>query len=310
MIHKALQNEEKFSSDTLAAELEVSSRTITRDIKLMQDLLGMPVEWDPGEHSFVYTRPCDTLPLLCLNRREALVFAVIAHVVNGWLGAALGSELDGIMKKITPAFGGAVDLDPDALQRVLTLPDADDLHELDHFLPLLEALLAHEQVAIEYRKSATHPVERRRVDPLQLALQEGAWLLVTHDHARAEVRRFLLTRIRQVTRTGTTFEPPRGFDVKKYLRDSLGRYGGTEEHEVRFALDAHAANYARQKAWHPSQQLTERKEGGAELTLRLNHLAGAKHLALNWAEHVEVLSPPALRHDVRKSLAAALAKYG
>jgi predicted DNA-binding transcriptional regulator YafY len=229
--------------------------------------------------------------------------------VNGWLGAALGSELDGIMKKITPAFGGAVDLDPDALRRVLTLPEAGDLHELDHFLPLLEALLANEQVSFEYRKSAKHPVEHRHADPLQLALQEGAWLLVTRDHARGEVRRFRLSRIQKVKSTGATFESPRDFDVKKYLRESLGRYGGTEEHEVRLALDAYAANYAREKAWHPSQQLTEREDGGVDLTLRLNHLAGAKHLALTWAEHVEVLSPPALREEVRKSLTAALAKY-
>jgi hypothetical protein len=73
--------------------------------------------------------------------------------VNGWLGAALGSEFDGIRKKITSAFSGAVDVDPNALQRVLTLPEAGDLHELDHFLPLLEALLANEQVSFDYRKS-------------------------------------------------------------------------------------------------------------------------------------------------------------
>jgi predicted DNA-binding transcriptional regulator YafY len=63
-------------------------------------------------------------------------------------------------------------------------------------------------------------------------LQEGAWLLVTRDHARGEVRRFRLSRIQKVKSTGATFEPPRDFDVKKYLRESLGRYGGTEEHEV------------------------------------------------------------------------------
>jgi hypothetical protein len=75
-IHKALQNEERFTAEFLDAEIQVSTRTILRDVQLNQ--LGMPVEWDPGEHSYVYTRPCDTLPLLCLSRREELVLAVVA----------------------------------------------------------------------------------------------------------------------------------------------------------------------------------------------------------------------------------------
>jgi proteasome accessory factor B len=105
------------------------------------------------------------------------------------------------------------------------------------------------------------------------------------------------------------FEPPRNFDSKEYIRGCLGRFGGEAEHEVRIALDAHAAFYAREKPWHASQQIVERPDGRVELTLRVNHLADVKSAVLRWGRHAEVLAPAELRDEVLAEYQAVASQY-
>jgi hypothetical protein len=140
--------------------------------------------------------------------------------------------------------------------------------------------------------------------------QEG-WLLHAYDIARKEVRTFDLFRIRNLHTTEATFEPPAGVDVRKRARHGYGRYTGNEADlcTVRIALDPVAAGHARAKPWHESQQLTERLDGGAEITLQVSHLAGVKRDVLSWGLHVEVLEPAALRAELRSTLQSTLVRY-
>src|SRR5688572_11479295 len=98
---------------------------------------------------------------------------------------------------------------------------------------------------------------------------------------------------------GASFVPPTEFDAHAYLRGALGRFVGEKEHEVRVALDEHAAFYARENPWHASQVLTERSDGRVELTMRVDGLVDARNAVLRWGEHAEVVAPAELRKEVR-----------
>jgi predicted DNA-binding transcriptional regulator YafY len=236
------------------------------------------------------------------------MLAVVGRIIEGWHDSPLGRSLDAIVRKIAPVLGGSVAIATDSVDRVLATPSsADALQELESFFPILEALLERRQLRLDYMKAAASRAEERLVHPLHLARLDNGWVLVAHDPARGVVRHFVLSRIRNVISTGATFEPPKDFDSRKYIRDCFGRFGGEAEHEVRIALDAHAAFYAREKPWHTSQQLTERPDGRVELTLRVNHLAEVRNAVLRWSPHAEAIAPPELRADVRAALQAALA---
>lgn len=310
-IHQKLCNEETFTTETLAAELEVSVRTIKRDIDIMRDSLGVPVEWSPARHSFVLTRPCSTLPLLCMNAREALVLALVAQMHRRLAGAAIGQVFAAMLEKVAPVFGRAVAARVDAVARVLAPATSMSDQDLDHFFALLEATLERRVVRFDHHKPGAARPERRLVHPLLLQEDKEGWLLHAYDTARKEVRTFDLVRIRSLHTTATIFEPPAGVDVRKRARHGYGRYTGNEADvcTVRIALDPTAAAHARAKPWHDSQQLTDRPDGGAEITLQVSHLAGVKRDILSWGNHVEVREPAALRADVRATLQSTLARY-
>ncbi len=310
-IHGYLKNNQEVTAESLARDLEISSRTIKRDLDLMRDRLGAPIEWDNRLRTYRYTRPCDLLPLLWLHADEALALALAGRTFASWHGSPLGRALTAALEKIAPAVGHVVSLPASALTDLLFEaedPAADAEHRC--FAQLLEAIHRRRALRLGYQKpKAGAALEDRAIQPLHLAYLDHRWVLLAYDVSRRAIRSFLLARIRRADPTGGHFEPPADFRPKQYLSGSLGRFIGEKDYEVRIAFDAEAAPYLRERPWHRSQTIVERPDGGIEITLRLNHLNDVARRVLACGEHAEVLAPAELRARLRATAATLHARY-
>jgi len=85
---------------------------------------------------------------------------------------------------------------------------------------------------------------------------------------------------------------------------------GTEEYRVRILFNRAAAPYAKERQWHPTQQIKDRADGSAILSFTTNHLFEVKRWVLSWGSDAVVLDPPELVEQVKKELAESLAGYG
>jgi predicted DNA-binding transcriptional regulator YafY len=187
-------------------------------------------------------------------------------------------------------------------------PAADAEHR--HFALLLEAIQRRRELQLDYRKPRPGAaLETRLVHPLHLAYLEHRWVLVAYDAVRRVPRNFLLARIRAAKFTSRIFEPPAKFDLQRYLGNSLGRFSGETDHEVRVVFDAEVAPYLRERPWHASQQIAERPDGGIEATFRLNHLNDIERRILACGAHAQVLAPAELRERLGRTAAAMAASY-
>jgi proteasome accessory factor B len=108
----------------------------------------------------------------------------------------------------------------------------------------------------------------------------------------------VLPRIAAVELTRRTFARPAHFSIRDHLGGSFGIIAGTGSYRVRLRFDAWAAQLVRERFWHDTQELTERRDGGAELALQLDSLAEVERWVLSWGEHVEVLAPKELRSRI------------
>jgi predicted DNA-binding transcriptional regulator YafY len=309
-IHERLGNQLPITAVSLARELEVSERTVKRDIEFMRGQLGAPIAWDGGARTYAYTRPCDILPLLRLDAGEALALALAGRTFAAWHGTSLGRALTKALGKIAGVVGGAVSLPVTEISHLVFQPDGDSAAdaELRYFATALEAIRRRRVLRIAYQKPRTGaPPEMRLIHPLHLACLDQRWVLVAHDPERKARRNFLLGRIREAAATAATFTPPADFDLKAYLRGSLGRFTGAEEFEVRLVFDPELVPYLRERPWHASQTITDRPDGSIEVTLRLNNLTDVRRRILACGRHVEVLAPDALRETIRAE-ATALAE--
>lgn len=75
-IHQCLASGRPINAETLARELEMSPRTIKRDVAHMMDRLGCEIAWNAATRSYYYTSPCESLPLLRLTADELTAVAL------------------------------------------------------------------------------------------------------------------------------------------------------------------------------------------------------------------------------------------
>ena len=85
------------------------------------------------------------------------------------------------------------------------------------------------------------------------------------------------------------------------MRDSFGVHSGEGEFEVVVRFNARAADYIREKKWHASQSLRERKDGSLELKMKLSSLAEVERWVLSWGGDAVVVKPRELAAAVRES---------
>src|SRR5882762_1997274 len=69
-IHQAIASGKYPNATTLAAGIEVVTKTIHRDIEFMRDRLGLPVEYDPRRYGYYYAQEVSAFPTLQITEGE------------------------------------------------------------------------------------------------------------------------------------------------------------------------------------------------------------------------------------------------
>ena len=301
-IHEAIHSGRHPNATTLAAEMEVSTKTIHRDVEFMRDRLELPLEYDALKHGYRYTEEVGSFPTLQITEGELFALLVAEKALQQYRGTNFEKPLVSAFKKMAAALPDTISLNlADWEQTISFRTSAEPILNLEVFDTLAKATAQHRQLQITYRKAGSKRTEPRVVDPYHLANINGEWFLFAHDHLRQDIRTFAPTRIQAVTPTGRTFQRPQKFSLEKRLRDSFGVHSGEAAHDVVLRFDEFAAEYIREKRWHPSQHLTELKDGGVELRLRLSSLGEIQRWILGWGGRAVVLQPPELAGLVREA---------
>ncbi len=299
-IHQAIAAGGLPNATTLATEMEVATKTIGRDIEFMRDRLGLPIEYDGARFGYRYTQEVSGFPTLQITEGELFALLVAEKALQQYRGTNFERPLASAFKKMASSLPDTISLhlaDWDATVSFRT--SAQPVLNLEVFDAIAKAAAHHEQIEITYRKPGRRDTEARVVDPWHLANINGEWYLFAWDHLRKAVRTFVPARVQTVRATGKKFARPQKFSLAKQLEASFGVHSAEGEYDVVLRFNAQAADYVREKKWHPSQELRELKDGGLELRLKLSSLVEIERWILGWGGSVVVAQPAELRERVR-----------
>ncbi|QVQ50311.1 YafY family transcriptional regulator [Spiractinospora alimapuensis] len=218
-----LQTAPEWTGEQLAERMDVTTRTIRRDVDRLREL-GYPIESTSGVAGGYRLGPGGRMPPLLLDEEEALAVAV------GLRTAAQGS-VAGIEESSVRALTKLHQVLPPRLrQRVeaLTLATATIHREgptVDHetIALIAGACRANERLRFDYvRLDGTEA--RRVVEPHRLVSVGRRWYLVAWDVDRDDWRTFRVDRLTPRPPTGPRFEPrdPPDGDVATYLNRRMG----------------------------------------------------------------------------------------
>ncbi len=306
-----LQTHGRMSAPDLARRLEVSTRTVARDVEALS-AAGVPVYVERGRRGGVVLMPGFRTDVSGLT--DAEMRALLA-LTDGEQGGSLGRAVASAVRKLLAAVpetrrGGMA-----AARRTVVVEqhgwhragqpagDAPALADLER------AVTADERVRIRYRP-ASGEAGWRTVDPYGLVSKAGTWYLVAA--ARGTPRMFRVSRVEEVAATGTPARRPddRGLEqVWVELRDRLEQ--APEAVTVRVRVDpARRAMVERVVA----AQLVGPPEpdGHRPDVVRLPFRApgAAVGILLGLGATVEVLGPPEVRTLMAARAADVVALYG
>lgn len=300
------------SATELAAALEVSIRTVYRDVEALS-AAGVPIYTEVGRNGGIRIDPAYRiagLPRLDAADARGVLFAVVPAIAE-----QLGLDAAAVDHTLLPAMERSTEIAARVVRdRLLVEPThwfvpPDDTPALAE---IAQAVWESREVELRYRGTVVV------VDPLGLILKGSTWYLLGQARRDAErpYRLFRLSRIEAVDLRDIRFARPPDFDLaaawaehRQTFLASLPQYLVTVRvapgAESRLALLDEGAPEL------PLPAAVERDEHGwARLRLRFERTpAGAARHLLRLGAELEVLDPPELRELMMETVTGLAALY-
>ncbi len=308
-IHNTVRAARYPNCSTLAREIEVTPKTIQRDINFMRDQLGLPLEFHPTRNGYYYTQEVHEFPLLHLSRNDLVALFLARHALEPLRGTKLERMLAESFSKIAGACPGEVSIQWHELDGAYSVKASGVLTaDVTLFGDLLDAVTAGREVAFDYHKLTGSKPEHRTVQPYHVGQIEHGWYLLAYDPGREGMRTFALQRITQLQVLKSKFDRDPRFNARDHLGGGFGvwNYDGkaNQVHEIRLQFEDYAARVVSERLWHSSQSIRKLKPDGSVIEFQIT-LAGLEEVTrwiLSWGSKAKVLAPPALKQRVRNEI--------
>jgi predicted DNA-binding transcriptional regulator YafY len=208
-----LQRRGRTTAADLAQRLEVSERTIYRDLEALQ-AAGVPVYCQPGRNGGIRLVEGYRTDLSGLSLGEAELVPLLG-LGDAFPDTDLGRALRQAESKLLMAMPEAQRERAEGLRRKIHVDMSAWWHgaELVPHLPaLVEAAFTARRVTVSYRRGGDDSVVTRTLDPLGLVLKAGVWYLVAAA-GKSETRTYRASRILEAEVTNAEANVPVDFDL-------------------------------------------------------------------------------------------------
>ncbi|MGV9384680.1 helix-turn-helix transcriptional regulator [Nonomuraea sp. NPDC003707] len=309
-----LRQHGRLSAVALARELEVSTRTVLRDIEALSSA-GVPVYAERGRHGGFALLPGFRTELTGLNHDEALAL-LIAGSRRGAQAFGLGSALASAMLKVVDALPESYrDTAAGAAERLLIDPETDLLSRrlVAEEVPdtvvaeVRRAVLAGHKLRIHYAAVDQSP-KWRTVDPIGLVtVRDQGYLLATRS---GEDRTYRLSRVLAAQELAEPAQRPDRVDLDRAWQERSTRFrAGGDQVTVLLRV-----NPARREDLLGTALAVRAEEPDSDGWLRME-VAFQDSRHAEWAlwqlsTNAEALSPQWLRDSLRNRATALATRYG
>ena len=302
----------KFPNATsLSKKIEVSSRTIQRDIEYMRDMYNAPIEFDAYKNGYYYTEENFYIKSVPLSEGELFSVALFDQLLEQYRNTPLENDLRSVFKKIEMSLPNKITLDSSFLQNQITfIPDQMGTINSENFSKVFSALKNRHVLDFEYRPLQKTTWMTRRINPLHAVCQKGNWYVMGFCHDKKDIRVFNFSRMQNVTESKEEFDIPEDFNPDKYFDKEIGIWlSATKKYTVELLISAEIGTFALERSWNKNQKIEQREDGSVWVSFETTQLPEVKRWVLGQGKTVKVLGPDELIAQVKEEVAAVLGMY-
>jgi proteasome accessory factor B len=293
----------------VAERVGMSVRTVYRDLKAIDEEIGVPVWADGGLWGIDQEKAF--LPPLKLTQSEAMAVVLSARLMVRYADKYdpdLASAFEKLEQGLPPALAEHVERTLDVLSKA----PRDEAFSA-HVRLLTKAWAERRVVTIDYEPAhydagASPRTATVRPYLLEPSLQTHALYLIGYDEAREAIRTFKVERIKAAVLTPRTFESPSG-KITSSFRAAWDIIADQPVVEVVLRFAPRVAARVLEATWHPTQTVAIEADGSLLWRATVSGTIEIRLWILSWGDDVEILAPIALRGDVTATLGRALSRY-
>jgi predicted DNA-binding transcriptional regulator YafY len=218
-----LQTHGRSTAGAMARTLEVSERTILRDIDQLS-AAGVPLWSERGRQGGFQLRPGWTTELTGMTEAEASAL-LLAGMPGPATELGLGKAAASARLKLVASVPAPLRDSAATVAERLHIDALDWYRSSDTPAFLREAADAvwhTKRIRVDY--TSWRGTARRELEPLGLVLKAGAWYLAAREVGKDAVRTYRLASMQALQVCSAAFRRPRGFDLARYWQESSARF--------------------------------------------------------------------------------------
>ncbi|PKM80069.1 MAG: hypothetical protein CVU88_04910 [Firmicutes bacterium HGW-Firmicutes-13] len=305
-IDNKVKNNKYPNTRQIAEELEVSKRTIQRDIEFMRDRFGASLEFCYKNKGYYYSQDDFSLGLLRLTEGELIALYLGHNLLKKCEGTPYEKHVISAFQKICCNLQDIVSIDFKEVMEAISFdfePLRGDEEKVAKYFNLIsKAVTAKRSIEIIYYSISKDRETRRLTDPYNLRYYHGAWYVVAYCHLRNQVRIFALDRIREIIPTKKNFCIPDNHTVDSFFNDAFQFFKGEKSQAVRIWFSSHKARWIKEKTWHPSQKLEIQEDGSIILEITSSGIESLIRWIMSFGSNSRVISPQWLVEEVKSEI--------
>lgn len=291
---RLIQSRGKWNARSIAEELEVTERTVYRDLQALE-FAGVPYYFDDAEQSY---RVRSDYRFAVPNLTEAeLIGQAVATVVSRSIGISEVGDSSATTQKIaasTNEESKQLLADVERVVCVLGLQLADQSSATKFFSEIQRALIEKKFIFGTYSSPYETTSIQIRLTPIRLCLIKNAWYLIAQA-ANDQPRTYRVARFETLEVTDESAIIPEHFDLRQYLGNAWAVFRGDKSYSVRIRFLPNAARIVLETNWHHTQTAEPQADGSVILCFTIDGLEEICNWLLGWSGRAEVLEPKELR---------------
>lgn len=296
-----------------SAGYEVTKRTVERDLEALEQLFPITHGGD-ATYDWHWVKG-SAFGVMGLSTTDALSMHLLQRFLSPILPTALTQQLEPLFELAATKL--SAQKDNNTLGRWSgkvavvqpNLPVIAAPIDTAAMQTVQEALLAEEQISVDYLRADGQVSKPQPLNPLGLVQCGAITYLVATGFNYPTPRIYAMHRMRQATRLYLPAVIPEGFSLQGFIEDGGLQFGAVRQIELTAWVSPMLAAQLRETRLTDNQQLAEAPNNGFELTASLPYSWRLRWWILSKTGDIEVLAPTELRAEIADMHRAAVRRY-
>lgn len=305
-----LQGRRSYSALELAEELEVSKRTVFRDLNMLE-MAHIPYHYDADSGGYRIDRHF-FLPPINLTLTEALALLALSGRINGMENVPLLGHGTKAALKVENALPSEVrkhvgTMLGDLHVKLGPVAGHDGVDSV--FDRLAEAITTRKVCRLDYGSLHENELICPIVHPLKLVFVSRAWYLIAWSRMHNEIRTFKLSRVQSLIVSRERFARDGEMDLDEHFGLAWSMIPEGRRYNIKLRFSPRVSANVSEVRWHKTQETCFNGDGSLDFRVTVDGLGEISWWILGYGDQVEVLAPTSLRNRIASVAESVVQKY-